>query len=329
VVAGTHIQEQAATKSALTKVDCPVDAAGDVDFDKAENGNLTCPLTGTNLDQVQALKLKNSENRTDTNTASGTVSTKTSGTSKTTQAVFTLASLGALPAKLYKVYTENTDGTEGGGDLPLNFSGDPYLPASGKPSPAEINLADVQSSKDGVPVTLSGYHLDQVQSVQFAGPANGNTPGPAMTIPLASGSTATTAKVAITAADLKKANITGQMALSITLVLKAAPAAAAKTNKQTLSLTGKPSAAPAPPPPATAKITFAPPSGKAGKPVKITGTGLKNTTSVKFGGVAATSMNVDSDTQVTATVPAGAKTGKIVLTINGSPVTSTKNFTVQ
>ncbi len=244
VVAGTHIQEQTATKPTLTKIDCPADGKGDVDFDQAENGNLTCPLTGTNLDKVQTLKLKNSADATDTNTASGTVTTKTSGNSKTTQAVFTLTSLGALSGKLYKVYTETTDGAEGGGDQPLHFSGEPYLPKTGKPTPPQINLADVQSSKDGVTVTLNGYHLDEVQSVQFAEPANGKIPGATMPVPLASGSTATAAKVAITSDNLKKSKISnGDQVLSISLEWKDSPKTFHATG-QTLSLTGKLSAAP-------------------------------------------------------------------------------------
>jgi hypothetical protein len=51
-------------------------------------------------------------------------------------------------------------------------------------------------------------------------------------------------------------------------------------------------------------------------------------TKVTFGGVAATSFTVNSDTRVTATVPAGAKTGKIAVTTKGGNATSTTSFTV-
>ncbi len=73
--------------------------------------------------------------------------------------------------------------------------------------------------------------------------------------------------------------------------------------------------------------SFTPPSGAVGTPVTITGSGLTQTTKVTFGGKAA-SFAVNSDTQVTATVPAGAKTGKIGITTKGGKVTSKGKFTV-
>ncbi len=60
----------------------------------------------------------------------------------------------------------------------------------------------------------------------------------------------------------------------------------------------------------------------------ITGSGLMQTTKVTFGGVAATTFTVNSDTQVTADVPTEAKTGKIGLTTKGRKVTSKTSFTV-
>ena len=74
--------------------------------------------------------------------------------------------------------------------------------------------------------------------------------------------------------------------------------------------------------------SFSPPSGKVGTIVTITGTGLTQTTGVTFGGVAATTFTVNSDIQVTATVPTGAITGKIVITSTGGTATSSGTFTV-
>jgi uncharacterized repeat protein (TIGR03803 family) len=74
--------------------------------------------------------------------------------------------------------------------------------------------------------------------------------------------------------------------------------------------------------------SFSPPNGTVGTPVTLTGTGLAQTTKVTFGGVAATVVTVNSDIQVTANVPTGAKTGKIVVTTKGGSVSSTTNFTV-
>jgi len=62
--------------------------------------------------------------------------------------------------------------------------------------------------------------------------------------------------------------------------------------------------------------------------VKITGESLKGATSVTFRGVKATSFKVDSDTEITAAVPTGAKTGKIGVTTPGGTATSTGTFTV-
>ena len=75
-------------------------------------------------------------------------------------------------------------------------------------------------------------------------------------------------------------------------------------------------------------ITSIPASGSVGNPVMIEGTGLTQTTTVKFDGVKATSFTVNSDTQVTVDVPTGAKTGKIAVTTAGGSATSKTNFTV-
>jgi hypothetical protein len=55
---------------------------------------------------------------------------------------------------------------------------------------------------------------------------------------------------------------------------------------------------------------------------------LTGATKVTFGGVAATSFTVVSNTEVTATVPTGAKTGTIVITTPGGTATSATSFSV-
>ncbi len=78
----------------------------------------------------------------------------------------------------------------------------------------------------------------------------------------------------------------------------------------------------------TPQITsFAPPSGPVGTPVTITGNSLTQATKVTFGGVAAT-FTVNSNTQVTATVPTSAITGKIGIATPGGSAASATNFTV-
>ena len=73
---------------------------------------------------------------------------------------------------------------------------------------------------------------------------------------------------------------------------------------------------------------FTPKSGPVGTQVTITGMSLKQTTSVTIGKAKA-SFTVNSDTQVTATVGAGAVTGKVSLKTPGGTATAAGNFTVQ
>jgi uncharacterized repeat protein (TIGR03803 family) len=109
--------------------------------------------------------------------------------------------------------------------------------------------------------------------------------------------------------------------------MTAAPAAGATTGKVTITEpSGKLTT------PQTFKIIptikkFTPTSGPVGTSVVVTGNSLLQTSAVKFGTVAAT-FTVNSDTQVTATVPAGAVTGKINITTSGGTASTATNFTV-
>ncbi|MBI3476813.1 MAG: IPT/TIG domain-containing protein [Acidobacteria bacterium] len=73
---------------------------------------------------------------------------------------------------------------------------------------------------------------------------------------------------------------------------------------------------------------IAPASGPVGTIVTITGSGLGGATQVKFGAVKATNYTVNSGTSITATVPSGAKTGKVAVTTAGGTVSSKAVFTV-
>jgi hypothetical protein len=72
---------------------------------------------------------------------------------------------------------------------------------------------------------------------------------------------------------------------------------------------------------------FTPMSGTVGASVVITGTTFTGTTSVKFNGTSAL-FTLNSDTQLTTTVPAGATTGPISVTTPAGTATSASNFTV-
>ena len=74
--------------------------------------------------------------------------------------------------------------------------------------------------------------------------------------------------------------------------------------------------------------SFSPTSGPAGTSVIITGDSLAGTTEVVFACGKKAAFTVDSDTQITATVPAGAMTGAINVVTPGGHVGSPTSFTV-
>ncbi len=72
---------------------------------------------------------------------------------------------------------------------------------------------------------------------------------------------------------------------------------------------------------------FSPTSGPIGTNVVITGSNFTGATAVAFNGTGAT-FTINSDTQITATVPTGATTGTISVTAPGGIATSGSSFTV-
>jgi uncharacterized repeat protein (TIGR03803 family) len=74
--------------------------------------------------------------------------------------------------------------------------------------------------------------------------------------------------------------------------------------------------------------SFSPTSGPVGTSVVVTGEGFRGATSISIGGVMATSFTVDSDTQITATVPTGANTGHIAVSTLGGTAVSAGTFTI-
>lgn len=75
-------------------------------------------------------------------------------------------------------------------------------------------------------------------------------------------------------------------------------------------------------------LSFSPPSGPVGTPVTINGTSFTGAVRVTFGGVKATTFTVNTDSQITATVPTGAISGKIQVTTPGGTAASATSFTV-
>jgi IPT/TIG domain len=74
--------------------------------------------------------------------------------------------------------------------------------------------------------------------------------------------------------------------------------------------------------------SFSPTSGKVGTGVTITGTNFTGATSVRFGGGISATYTVVSDSQITATVPTGAKNGPISVTTPAGTATSSQGFRV-
>ncbi|HET9248760.1 MAG TPA: IPT/TIG domain-containing protein, partial [Actinomycetota bacterium] len=81
------------------------------------------------------------------------------------------------------------------------------------------------------------------------------------------------------------------------------------------------------PSPVPTLSSFNPTSGTVGTSVSIIGTGFIGASAVRFNGTSAT-FTVNSNTQITATVPSGATTGPIAVTTPGGTATSTMSFTV-
>jgi uncharacterized repeat protein (TIGR03803 family) len=75
-------------------------------------------------------------------------------------------------------------------------------------------------------------------------------------------------------------------------------------------------------------LSFDPPSGPPGTQVTITGVSLTQTLGVGFGDRVQSQFAVNSDTSVTATVPQGAKTGKIGIETKGGVAISQGTFEV-
>ncbi|MGH7597182.1 MAG: InlB B-repeat-containing protein, partial [bacterium] len=86
------------------------------------------------------------------------------------------------------------------------------------------------------------------------------------------------------------------------------------------------SSGPTPPPPTVS--SFNPNNSPIGSEVTIVGSQFINVTNVAFNGTNATSFTINSDTQILATVPNGATTGKISVTNSGGVGVSADDFNV-
>jgi hypothetical protein len=80
--------------------------------------------------------------------------------------------------------------------------------------------------------------------------------------------------------------------------------------------------------PAPSLTGFSPQAGTTGTQVVIEGASFTGATAVTFGGTAAQSFSVDSDTEIVAHVAAGTFTGRVVVTTSEGTATSSHDFTI-
>jgi uncharacterized repeat protein (TIGR02543 family) len=80
--------------------------------------------------------------------------------------------------------------------------------------------------------------------------------------------------------------------------------------------------------PAPAITSFTPTNGAAGTSVAINGTNFSGATAVAFNGISATNFTVNSATNISVVVPAGATTGTITVTTPGGTSPSATAFTI-
>jgi hypothetical protein len=299
VVAGTHVNEPTDTTPSLTKTDCPVDDKGDLKIDPAKP-TLSCTLTGTNLDKVSQLKLRNAQDKTDQSTANGNVTTTTSGDSKSTTVAFQTSDLQKLTAKAYKVSIVTSAGAETETDQILHLNNGPTLT---EVSPSTINQADLSKKT----VTFTGTLLDKLKNVCLA--TGAATAG--QTVSVAEASEAPATKKTLDFSKVKKPMANG----TYNIYLDACENAPQTPSSQKLTIV------------APVISDFTPTSGKVADPITINGTNLKDATGVSFGGKAAKPTN-SSDGQMKVTVPAGAQTGKLTVTTPAGLVTSETEFKV-
>jgi hypothetical protein len=146
----------------------------------------------------------------------------------------------------------------------------------------------------GTMVTITGTNLDSVTGVTFTGTNTPVTP------------------TIVSATSIRAVVPAGATTGKITVTNAAGSRQSAASFRVLPAITG-----------------IAPTSGSAGSSVVITGQSFTGATAVRFGTVLATSFAVDSDTQITAVVPATAPTAagaKLSVTTPGGVATSAQSF---
>ncbi len=169
-------------------------------------------------------------------------------------------------------------------------------------APTLLSLS-VSSGPPGTGVTITGNNFmsppatQTVTSVTFNGVAAAFTATSNTTISTSVPCGATSGNVVVTNADGNSGS----------------PAAAAFT----VTAAGAPTVS-----------SFSPGSGQAGTVVIITGSGFCGASQVRFNQTAASAVTINSSTQITATVPTGATSGRISVVTAAGTGTSATNFVI-
>lgn len=150
IVAGIHTVEQNQLRLTLTHLDCGSDDTGKVVF-KKDDKTLSCTLTGTNLDKVSLLRLRNSADAGDPTIAEGSASVS-GGDNTTGTAIFSVDRLHALNGADYAVAAVDKQGIESVTSQVLHFDNGPYASSvtteiSLKTPPTQIILQGARLSK--------------------------------------------------------------------------------------------------------------------------------------------------------------------------------------
>ncbi len=151
------------------------------------------------------------------------------------------------------------------------------------------------SVKNGADITVTGTDLDLVSKVVFGGDKEGV---------IKAGGTST--QIMVTIPDN-----------AMTGIVKFVTLAAKEVSGPSLTLIDP------------VFTSFTPGSAKANQDIVITGTNLDLVVNVLFEGAVLGTIKASSETEITVTVPVGAKEGKVILkTKNGSSIISASNLTV-
>ena len=173
-------------------------------------------------------------------------------------------------------------------------SADDFIVTSG--ASASISSFAPSCGPVGTSVTINGTNFTGATAVAFGGTSASYAVNSSLTITATVPGGAASGKISVTGAD----SVTVSSSANFTVTSNVAA---------TIS-------------------SFNPTSGPVGTSVAITGTNLCGASAVTFDATAAPGFTVDSNTQITATVPSGATTGKIGVTTPVNTATSATDFTV-